>query len=90
MGKNDKDKPTDNYTLPAAATSNRTEAYVEALILAGIANKIATRLLPKCYQIHIQLQHTELMGLHKVASEINSFNHPQTMKNKGHFPQRVY
>ena len=38
----DKDQPTDNNTLPATTNSNRTEAYVEALILAGIVN-YATR-----------------------------------------------
>ena len=36
----DKDQPTDNNTLPATTNSNKTEAYVEALILAGIANEI--------------------------------------------------
>ena len=38
----DKDQPTDNNTLPTTTNSNRTEAYVEALILAGIVN-YATR-----------------------------------------------
>ena len=36
----DKDQSTDNNTLPATTNSNRTEAYVEALILAGLANEI--------------------------------------------------
>ena len=36
----DKDQPTDNNTLTATTNSNRTEAYVEALILAGIVNEI--------------------------------------------------
>ena len=36
----DKDQPIFNNTLPATTNSNRTEAYVETLILAGITNEI--------------------------------------------------
>ena len=46
--RHDKDQPTDNNTLPATTNSNRTEDYVEALILAGIANEI---MLPDSYVV---------------------------------------
>ena len=36
----DKEKATDYNTLPAPTNTKRTEAYVEALILSGIANEI--------------------------------------------------
>ena len=36
----ERDKPTTYNTLPAINNTNRTEAYVEALILAGITNEI--------------------------------------------------
>ena len=44
----DKDQPTDNNTLPATTNSNTTEAYVEALILGGIANEI---MLPNLHTV---------------------------------------
>ena len=36
----DRDKPKDNNSLSVPTNPNRVEAYVEALILAGIANEI--------------------------------------------------
>ena len=36
----ERDKPTTYNTLPTINNTNRTEAYVEALILAGITNEI--------------------------------------------------
>ena len=36
----EKEKPTDYNTLPAPTNTNRTEPYIEALILSGIANEI--------------------------------------------------
>ena len=38
----DKEKPIDRNTLPAPTNTNRTEAYVESLILAAIADEIMT------------------------------------------------
>ena len=35
-----KNKPKDSNALPALTNSNRAEAYVEALILSGIANEV--------------------------------------------------
>ena len=46
----DKDQATDNNTISATTNSNRTEAYVEALILAGIANEI---MLPDSHTVVI-------------------------------------
>ena len=36
----EKEKPTDYNTLPAPTNTNRTEPYIESLILSGIANEI--------------------------------------------------
>ena len=36
----EKEKPPDYNTLPAPINANRTEPYIEALILSGIANEI--------------------------------------------------
>ena len=36
----EKEKPTDYNTLPAPTNTNRTEPYIEALILSGTANEI--------------------------------------------------
>ena len=36
----ERDEPTTYDTLPTISNTNRTEAYVEALILAGITNEI--------------------------------------------------
>lgn len=38
----DKEKPIDCNTLPAPTNTNRTEEYVEALILAAITEEIMT------------------------------------------------
>ena len=59
----DKDQPIFNNTLPATTNSNRTEAYVETLILAGITNEI---MLPASHTV----LNIWMIGLLKVVWEI--------------------
>ena len=83
----DKDHPTDNNTLPATTNSNRTEAYDEALIFAGVANKI---MLPD--------SHTVVTYSHDGSAQSSVGNyvvfisvyHFQLVVNKEHFPQSVF
>ena len=73
----DKDQPTENNTIPATTNSSRTKAYVEALILAGIANEIM-----------VPGSHTVVTYSNDGSAQSGVGNNNfQSMVNKEHFPQ---
>ena len=72
-----KDQPTDNNTLPATTNSNKKEAFVEGLILAGLTNEI---MLPDSHTV------VTYSNDGSAQSGVGN-NHFQSMINKEHFPQ---